>query len=60
MSELIAALATFSMRFQQAIHGADRAMKPAFIEQCRIDLRGRAILKTFLMKARQHGGLFAT
>ncbi len=34
-------------------------MKPAFIQQCRIDLRGRAILKTLLMKARKHGGLFA-
>ena len=55
MSELIAAFAAFATRFQQAIHGADRAMKPAFIEQCRVDLRGRAILKTLLMKTRQHG-----
>jgi hypothetical protein len=34
-------------------------MEPAFIEQCRVDLRGRAILKTLLMKARKYGGLFA-
>ena len=59
MSELIAALAAFAMRFQQPIHGANGAMKPAFIEQRRVDLRGRAILKTLLMKARQYGGLFA-
>ena len=58
MSELIAALAAFAMRFQQAVHGANRAMKPAFIEQRRVDLRGRAILKTLLMKAGKHGGLF--
>ena len=59
MSELIAALAAFAMRFQQTVHGANRAMKPAFIEQGRVDLRGRAILKTLLMKTGQHGGLFA-
>jgi len=33
-------------------------MKPAFIEECRVNLRGGAVLKTLLMKARQHGGLF--
>ena len=59
VSELIAAFAAFAMRFQQPIHGANRAMKPAFIEQRRVDLRGRAVLKTLLMKACQHGGLFA-
>ena len=60
MRKLIAALATFAMRFQQAIHGANGAMKPAFIEQRRIHLRGRAILKTLLMKASQHSGLFVS
>ena len=40
MGELIAALAAFAMRFQQAVHGANGAMKPAFIEQGRVDLRG--------------------
>jgi hypothetical protein len=34
-------------------------MKPAFVEQGRIDLRRRAILKTLGMKTRQHRGLFA-
>jgi hypothetical protein len=33
-------------------------MKAAFIEQGRVDLRGGAVLKTLLMKTRQHGGLF--
>src|SRR5258708_4910742 len=57
MGELIAPLAAFATRFQQAVHSTDRAMKPAFIEQCGIDLRGGAVLKTLLMKARQHRGL---
>ena len=34
-------------------------MKPAFIEQGGVDLRRGAILKTLLMQARQHRGLFA-
>jgi hypothetical protein len=58
MGELITAFAAFTMRFQQAVHGANRAMKPAFIEQGRVDLRGGAVLKTLLMKTRQHSGLF--
>ena len=58
MGELITAFAAFAMRFQQAVHGANRAMKLAFIEQSRVDLRGGAVLKTLLMKTRQHGGLF--
>jgi hypothetical protein len=33
-------------------------MKPAFIEECGVDLRGRAVLKPLLMKARKYGGLF--
>jgi hypothetical protein len=32
MSQLIATLAAFPARFQQAIHGANRAMKLALIE----------------------------
>ena len=47
----IAALVAFPMRFQQTVHGANGAMKPTFIEQRRVDLRG-AILNTLLMKAR--------
>jgi hypothetical protein len=54
MSQLIAALAAFAARLQQAVHGADRAMKLAFIEQRCVDLRGRAILKPLLMKAGQY------
>jgi hypothetical protein len=33
-------------------------MKPAFIEEWGVDLRGRAVLKPLLMKARKYGGLF--
>lgn len=33
-------------------------MKLVFIEQRRVDLRGRAILKTLRMKTAQHGLLF--
>src|SRR3984885_9629308 len=59
MSQLIAALATFPARFQQPVHGADRAMKLALIEQRGVDLSRRRILKTILMKARQHCLLFS-
>jgi hypothetical protein len=58
MSQPIAALAAFPARFQQALHGADRAMKLALIEQRRVDLGGRTVLKTILRKARQHCLLF--
>jgi hypothetical protein len=51
MSQLIAALAAFPARFQQPVHGANRAMKLALVEQRCVDLRGRAILKTFLMQS---------
>ena len=54
MRELIAALKAFAARFQQPVHGADRAMKLALIEQRRVDLCGRAILKPLLMKAGQY------
>src|ERR1700687_5651486 len=54
MSELIAALAAFAAPLQQPVHGADRAMKLALIQQRRVDLRGRTILKSFLMKTGQY------
>src|SRR5277367_3658684 len=54
MSQLIAALAAFAAHFQQAVHGADGAMKLTLIEQRRVDLRGRAILKPLLMKTGQY------
>jgi len=54
---LIAAFPVLTAGFEQPGHGANGALKPAFIEQYRVDLRGRAILKTLLMKARQHGRL---
>ena len=57
MSELIAAFPAFATPFQQAVHRANRAMEPPFIQQCGINLGGRAILKTLLMKTRQNSGL---
>jgi hypothetical protein len=58
MGELIAAFTAFATGFQQVVHGADRTMITALIEQGRVDLCRRAILKTLLMKASQYGGLF--
>ena len=40
MHELIAALAVLALLFQHPVHGADRAMIPAFVEQCGIDRAG--------------------
>jgi hypothetical protein len=59
MGELIAALAALAPGFQQPVHSADRTMITALIEQGRVDLCRRAILKTLLMKTSQYGGLFA-
>src|ERR1700722_16997750 len=59
MGELIAALAAFAAGFEQPVHGANGAMKPAFIQQRGVHLRRRAVLKTLLVKACQHRGLFA-
>src|ERR1700691_2904870 len=59
MSQLIAALAVFPARLQQPVHSADRAMKLALIEQRRVDLGRRRVLKTILMEARQHCLLFS-
>jgi hypothetical protein len=58
MGELISALAALAPGFQQPVHGADRTMITALIEQGRVDLCRRAILKTLLMKTSQYGGLF--
>src|ERR1019366_7524508 len=53
MSELVAAFARFASLFEQAIHGADRAVILSFIEQRRINSGWRAILEALSMEMRQ-------
>jgi hypothetical protein len=43
MSELVAAFANFTIFREDAVHGADRAMIDALIQQGGVDLRGRLI-----------------
>jgi hypothetical protein len=50
MSQLIAAFAGFASLFEQAIHGADRAVILPFIEQRRINSGWGAILEPFSVK----------
>src|SRR6202171_5949628 len=54
MGELIAAFAGFTLLFEQAVHGADRAMILPFVEQRGINSGGRAILEAFSMEMSQH------
>jgi hypothetical protein len=58
VGELIAAFPAFALRFQQAVHRANGAMKPAFIEQGGVNLGRGAVLKPLLVKTGQDGGLF--
>src|SRR3989475_8244900 len=58
MRELIAAFAGFTLLFQEAIHGANRAVIPPFIEQRRIHSGWRAILKPFFVEMSQDGFAF--
>src|SRR6266436_1426676 len=53
MRQLIAALAHLAVLFKQAIHGANRAVILAFIEQRRINSGWRAILEAFFVQTRQ-------
>ena len=55
MGELVAAFAGFSLGREQAVHGADQAVRVPFIEQSRIDCGGRAIPKPFLVEKGQDG-----
>ena len=49
MRQLIAALANLAVLVEQAIHGANRAVILAFIEQRRINSGWRTILETFFV-----------
>jgi len=51
MGQLIATLTCFPFRLKDTVHSADGAVILALIQQRGIDLRGRRILKTFLVKA---------
>ena len=53
MSELIAAFARFALLFQEALHGANRAVIVPFVQQRRIHSGWRAILESFSVQMRQ-------
>jgi hypothetical protein len=50
MSQLVAAFARFALLFQEAMHGANRAVIVPFIEQRRINSGWGAILEPFSVK----------
>src|SRR3984893_2473246 len=54
MRQLIAALANLAVLVEQAIHGANRAVILAFIEQRRINSGWRTILETFFVQTSQN------
>src|ERR1022692_4467006 len=53
MHELVAALTRLSLVFENPVHGANRAMITAFVEQRGVNRSRRAVLKSLLMKAGQ-------
>src|ERR1039458_6076319 len=53
MSQLVAAFAGFALLFQEAMHGANRAVIVPFIEQRGINSGWRAILEPFSVKMSQ-------
>ena len=53
MRELVAALTRLARAFQNPVHGANRAMIKALVEQRGVNRRRRAVLKSLLMKAGQ-------
>src|SRR3954454_11563002 len=52
--ELVAALTRLARAFENPVHGANRAMIPAFVEQRSVNRSRRAVLKSLLMKAGQY------
>jgi hypothetical protein len=58
MNELVAALTRLALPFQNPVHGANRAVIPAFVEQRSVNRRGRTVLKPLLMKAGQDRSTF--
>src|ERR1035441_8675834 len=53
MGQLVAAFAGFALLFQEAMHGANRAVIVPFVEQRRINSGWRAILESFSVQMRQ-------
>ena len=49
MNELVAALAGFSLVFEDAVHGAGRAEVLAFVQQGGLDGCGGAVLESLFM-----------
>src|SRR5271170_7814045 len=54
MHELVAALTHLALAFQNPVHGANRAMIAAFVEQSGVNRGRRAVLKSLLMQAGQY------
>ena len=54
MAQLLAAFADFAVLIQQAIHGSDRTMIDAFVEQGGVDFRRRLIGKARGVQQIQH------
>jgi hypothetical protein len=54
MAELFAAFADFAVLSKNAIHGADRAVVDAFIEQTGVDLGRRLVCEARCMQQIQH------
>src|SRR6516162_1091543 len=58
MAQLIAALTDFLVGGQDAVHGADRAMVDALVEQAGVDLGGRLVGKARRAQKVEHGLAF--
>ena len=58
MAQLIAALADFLVCDQDAVHGADRAVVDALVEQAGIDLSGRLVGEARCAQKTEHGLAF--
>ena len=55
MGQLVAALVRFAVLVEHSIHGADRSVVLAFIEQRGIHGGGRTIPELFFLQTGQHG-----
>src|SRR5665213_1023074 len=53
MNELVAALTRLALPFENPVQRTNGAMIQAFVEQCRVNRRRCAVLKSLLMKAGQ-------
>src|SRR3954447_9730898 len=59
MDQLVATFTHLAFAFQNPVHGANRAMIPAFIEKGGVNRSRRAVLKSLFMQAGQNRFPFA-